>query len=155
MKTFFLALLLVTTFSLLGESPGDPSASYPPNVYGTEGGTAPMYTAASAEASHWIALMDVAAYAGAWQDAGPLFHDIIQQDQWVAAMRALRRPLGLVRTRKVIDHKASESLPGGTRGYFMTIRYETNFSSKTGAIEIVVLMMIRNDQWRVISYSFK
>lgn len=151
MKTFLSYLLFFTTPLL-----ADTSASFPPNLYETEGGTkSPAFSSASAEASHWINLMDQAQYGSTWMDAGPLFHDIITQEQWIAAMRTLRRPLGVVRSRRVADHRASESLPGGSRGYFMTIRFDTNFSEKPGVSEIVTLMMIQNDQWRVVSYSFK
>ena len=149
-KILLFSPLLLTT-SLFA----DTDASYPPNLHETVGKTSPMFSSASSEASHWLALMDQHQYGAAWLDSGPLFQDLITQDQWIAAMQALRRPLGQVRTRQVTTHQATQTLPGGTQGYFMIIRYNTSFSGKSSMIEILKLMMISHEQWRVISYTFK
>lgn len=152
MKTLTIVLLLLT--SLVNAQP--PPAMAPPNPNETRGGvTNPLFAAASAEASHWMTLIDQGQFASSWLDAAPLFKDIITREQWVAAMVATRRPLGNVRARQVGRSEASQSLPGGTQGAFMIIRYNTDFANRSGLEETVTLMMIRNDQWRVVSYSVR
>lgn len=134
---------------------GDSYPNQPPFPYDALGKTSPMFSSADSEASHWIALLDQGQYGAAWADAGPLFQDVIAQDQWVAAMKAIRRPLGNVKARSSGRHRSTETLPGGTKGYFFILEYQTSFSGKSSATETLILMMIQNDQWRVISYSVR
>lgn len=157
-KTRFWILLLVGS-SLCAQPPNPPPspiATPPPNPYDSGGGMkSPTFSQASAEASHWMTLIDQAQYPGSWLDAGPLLQDVITQEEWVAAMQGIRRPLGIPRARKVVGGSTTEVLPRGTRGNFVTVIYNTDFSGKSGVTEIVTLMMVQYDQWRVISYSLK
>lgn len=151
MKTLFWCLLLGTSPFLAVSN-----ADSPPTPYVDQGEKkSAMFSAASSEASHWLNLLDQSQYSASWLDAGPILKDVITKDQWKAALQATRRPLGLVNSRKVGEHQAKESLPSGIKGNFMVIQYETDFSAKKGAVETVTLMMIKNDQWRAISYSVK
>lgn len=149
MKNSFLIALLFA-IPLFGDS----NASYPPNIYETEGGQkAPVTSEANAEAVSWLTLLDQGQYGSAWLDAGSLMKDIVTQEQWEAAMQALRQPLGNVTARKTGTSQTTQSLPGGTRGNFVVINYETSFSFKPTATEKVTLMTNALNQWRVISYD--
>lgn len=151
MKSFFVTLLLMN-----GILWADSYPNMGPDPYDTVGGMiSPTLSQASAESSHWIALVDQAQYGASWQDAGPLLRDIITQDQWVAGLTGTRHQLGLVRARRLSRGQAVSSLPNGTLGTFVVLKYDTSFSARPSLIETVVLMLIQHDQWRVISYSIK
>jgi len=133
----------------------DTHAGYPPNPQETEGGKrAPTFSDANAQAIYWINLIDQQQYSSSWLAAGGLLRDVITQDQWAAAMQAVRRPLGTVSSRKVSSHQTAKNLPYGTKGNFMIIKYETNYSRKPNSIETITLMTEgRLGQWKVISYQ--
>lgn len=155
MKTLLYLLLL--TSPLLADS----DASLPPNPNEAEpnaiqgGKLSPAFTEANSQAVSWLALVDQGQYGSSWLDAGPIFKDVITRDQWVAAMRVTRQPLGQQRTRKVDSHSTTNSLGYGTRGNFMTITYRSSFSAQGSRIEKVTLMTIQHNQWRVIGYSIE
>ncbi|MCC5831776.1 MAG: DUF4019 domain-containing protein [Chlamydiales bacterium] len=149
MKTAYILLVLLASPLL-----GDTSAAFPPNPYETEGGRrAPTFSAANAQAIYWITLIDQHQYAASWLEAAGIVQDIITQDQWAAGMRASREGFGGVRSRKVTSHQTATNLPGGLRGNFMIIKYQTNFSRKPFQVETITLMTEgRLGLWKVISY---
>jgi len=138
-------------------TPPPPAGSSSPagnSSYEAGGGTQnAAYTAAASAASHFINLIDQGQYAASWLDAGSLLQDVISQREWVAAMTVLRKPLGSVYARKTNGYKTSQTLPRGTRGNFIIINYQTNFTTKSMAIETVSLMSMPYDQWKVVSYA--
>lgn len=149
MKTVFTFLLLLSVPLF-----ADTSAAYPPNPYETQGGKrAPTFSDANAQAIYWINLIDQQQYSASWLECGGIVHDITTQVQWAAGMREERLGFGTVSSRKVSSHQTATRLPGGTRGNFMIIKYETNFSRRPYQIETVTLMTEgRLGLWKVISY---
>lgn len=132
----------------------------PPTTTGAPPGTAgsttsPSFSAANAEAMHFINLIDQGQYPAAWKDAGSLLKDAVTPQQWTAAMQALRAPLGYASTRKVSHHTATNTLPFGTKGYFMIIEYSTQFAQKMKAKERVTVMTDIGGQWRVVAYAIQ
>ncbi|NGX46570.1 MAG: hypothetical protein K940chlam2_01765 [Chlamydiae bacterium] len=152
MKNFVVTALLLVT-PLLGDTDfGIPPSTIapstvPPPTY------APTTSESNAEAISWLTLQDQGQYGSAWSDASSLMKDIITQSQWVAAMKALRQPLGSVKTRKTGTPQTVKSLPGGTKGDFVIISYQTSFSFKSLATEKVTLMTDALNQWRVVAYD--
>lgn len=112
------------------------------------------FTAAQDEAIHWLNLIDQAQYKGAYDDSGPYLKDIVTRDQWVGAMHGTRAMAGHVLSRQVDpSHQSLSALPGGTRGNFMQIKYNTQFSNNATATEVVTLMTDPQGNWRVIGYT--
>ncbi len=160
---FLTSLSLLTTplFSLPPVSappPGGlpPSTIAPPPVADTDtsgGKTSPAFSQANEQAIYWVALIDQGQWASSWLATGGLIKDLISQEQWAAAMQATRARLGSVRSRKVSNFQTTQVLKNGTKGTFMIISYQTNFSKLPGAIETFVLMTEGPlAEWRVISY---
>jgi hypothetical protein len=129
--------------------------SYPPNPYDDTSGVSPAVSDARAVAVTWLTLMDQVQYGPAWQEAGPLFRDIITKEQWIAAMEGIRSPLGYVSMRKVEAQRTMNALPYGTLGYFMEIKFTTSFWRKSSAVEICTLMFDQLNNWRVIHYAIE
>ena len=134
---------------------GDSVANSPPDPWEDQGGKrAPAFSSANAEAIYYLSIVDNQAYASSWGEMGSLLRDLIPRKQWVGAMKATRLSLGSVRTRRVASHASSTVLKEGTRGEFMTIKYDTQFSQKTQAVETVILMRDgKLGLWKVISYT--
>ncbi len=147
----FIAALGLTS-PLMAAALYDIGPNAPPYPYEAEGKTSPQYSDAQAEAIYWITLLDQLQFGPSWEEAGPLLKDIVSRDQWVAAMDAMRRPLGVQTARKVDGHRVLAVLPFGTKGYFMEITYSTSFRYMMSSREIITLMWDERERWRVISY---
>ncbi len=150
MKTLFISLLFLGAPLF-----ADISSGFPPDPHETTGGKrAPTFSEANAKSVYWVTLIDQQQYGASWLEAGGLVHDTTSQDQWAAAMRETRLGFGTVNSRKVSSHQMASTLPGGTRGNFIIIKYETNFSKKPYQIETVTLMTEgRLNLWKVVSYQ--
>ena len=148
----FIIPLLLTFTPLFGEYNG---TFGPPPPGASSSKLTPVVTEAMDEAIHWLNLLDQFQFDASWSDAGSLFQDVITQEQWVAAMRTIRRPLGYVKTRKISDTRAANHLPYGTRGNFVILTYDTGFSRRAAGQERVTLMSESYGQWRVVSYSLQ
>lgn len=155
MKSIFIPL--ICTLSLTTPLLADVSGSYPPNPYDNEGGQrAPAFSEANSWAIHFINLIDQYQYSSAWLEAGGLMRDVITQDQWTAAMDAIRTPLGPNLARKVSSHQSADILPYGTHGNFMIIQYDASFANLPSTTETITLytegpLAI----WKVISYNLR
>ncbi|NGX54130.1 MAG: hypothetical protein K1000chlam4_00855 [Chlamydiae bacterium] len=134
----------------------DISPNRPPQSNDTTGGSlSPVYSEANSTAISWLTLLDQGQYSATWSQGGSLLKDIVPQNQWVAAMQAIRKPLGNATTRKVSGSQATETLPGGTKGSFMIINYQTSFSNKPFVTEKITMMAWTHERWQVISYDLQ
>lgn len=148
MKTIF-ATLLFLTLPLFAQTPLPPGQEEPGRPPST-------FSEANAQAIYWINLIDQFQFGATWLEAGSLVHDVVTRDQWAAAMKASRQKLGTVSSRRVSSHQRVHLLPGGTRGDFMVIKYETNYSRSPGMVETIVLMSEGNlGLWKVVSYKIE
>lgn len=160
-RKYFLFFIAFFSFSLLYAipTPLTPTAVSPPTtpggVYDNEGEKyGPTLTGANAEAIFWLNLVDQAQYRATWGAAADLFKDVIGVDQWVAAMKGSRQPLGTLRSRKLTKYEQTNVLPHGTKGHFMIIQFRSQFSKKTSADEIVTLVSQGPTSiWKVVNYS--
>lgn len=113
----------------------------------------PTLSAANAEAIFWLNLVDQGQYRATWGAAANLFKDVISTDQWVAAMKGSRKPLGTLRSRKLTKYDQTQQLPFGTKGNFMIIQFRSQFSNKAYADETVILVSQGSlSQWKVLNY---
>src|SRR5262245_1323786 len=67
-------------------------------------------TQASVEA--WLALVDAQEYAESWRAAASLFRNAVTVENWQAAVKAARVPLGSVKSRTVKSVTSTTTLPG-------------------------------------------
>ncbi|MFN0065550.1 MAG: DUF4019 domain-containing protein [Chlamydiales bacterium] len=112
------------------------------------------FTAANAQATYWLGLIDQQAYPTSWVQAGGLLQDIISRDIWAAAMKEMRQELGNKLSRKVSSHQSLSQLTHGTRGTFIQIKYNSSYSNRANVQEQIILMTSgKSGQWKVISYS--
>ncbi len=101
----------------------------------------------------WLALVDQGRYGESWDAGSTTFKMTIPRKEWIQAMNALRKPIGPVKSRKIIDIGTAENPKGLPAGEYMVYFYETEFSGKPKASELLTLVLERDGQWRVLTYQ--
>ena len=111
--------------------------------------------AAAAVAETWLKVVDEARYGQSWEDAASLFKKAVTKDQWSAAARSAREPLGKVLSRKRKSHEFKRSLPGAPDGEYVVIQYDSSFENVKAAVETIVPTKDADGAWRVSGYFIK
>lgn len=111
--------------------------------------------AAEKAASAWLALVDAGRYGDSWKEASSLFKKQVTADQWEAAARGARAPLGALRARKLASARYMTSLPGAPDGEYVVIQFQTDFENKKAAVETVTPMKEKDGSWKVSGYYVK
>jgi hypothetical protein len=83
------------------------------------------------------------------------FRNAVTVEQWESSMKAFRKPLGRVISRRLNSKEYASSLPGAPDGEYVVIRYSTSFEKKASAIETVTPMKDTDGKWRVSGYFIK
>jgi len=102
-------------------------------------------------ASSWLAMVDKGAYADSWAASGALFRAQITADNWAAAAKTTRGPLGALVSRKLASESEKTTLPGAPAGHYDIITYTSAFAAKSAAVETVV-MAEEPTGWKPIGY---
>lgn len=108
---------------------------------------------ASAEAAKkWLSIVDKGSYGQSWDQASALMKLTIHKDEWEKVMDAMRKPLGSVKTREVIDQRTAQNPKGLPSGDYMVMFYKTAFSQRPNASELVTLHL-EDGVWSVMTYQ--
>jgi hypothetical protein len=118
-------------------------------------GEADAVAKAQTAAKNWLALTDTGKYAQSWDNASDLFKAIITKSDWEKALRAIRSPLGILKSRTVKSTTFTRTLPGAPDGEYVVIQYNTQFANKSSALETVTPMHEKDGSWRVAGYYIK
>ena len=110
---------------------------------------------AAGRAEAWLALVDVGDYGQSWEDAAKIFKQAVTKDQWTAAGKAAREPLGKLKSRKSKSRQYTRTLPGAPEGEYVVIQYDSSFESKVEAVETIIPMKDPDGTWRVSGYFIK
>ena len=108
--------------------------------------------AAIAAARSWLALVDSGSDSKSWAEAAAYFKGAVSESQWAQQIRAVRGPLGAVRSREVTAAQHMTSLPGAPDGEYVVIQLATSFANKAKAVETVTPMKDPDGTWRVSGY---
>jgi hypothetical protein len=106
----------------------------------------------------WLQEMDGGQYAQSWKDASSFFQKAITQDQWVAASKSVRMPLGKLSSRVQASamHQTDAPSPDGTiKGDFVIAQFNASFENLAYAIETVSFEKDTDGQWRAAGYYIK
>lgn len=108
---------------------------------------------ASASASlNWLKVVDAGNYAGSWDKASDVMKMTVPKDEWVKIMEKLRKPLGSIKSREVLDQRTSKNPHGLPPGDYIVMFYKSSFSNKPKANELVTLYNEDGD-WLVLTYQ--
>ena len=135
---------LVTAFALL--------LAVPAMAQPKAGPSTAMTPTPDDRAKQWLILVDDQNYADAYGQMAARARAKANADQWSQGERGLREPLGAMSSRTLKDVKLTKTLPGMRDGQYATVRYDTAFAHKAGAVESVTLVS-ENGAWSVIGYS--
>jgi hypothetical protein len=112
-------------------------------------------TAAIAAAKEWLAFVDSGHYGQSWKQAADYLKSSVTKEKFRDSLKAVRIPLGGVRSRKIQSAVPMTSLPGAPDGDYVVIQFETAFENKASAVETVTPMLEKNGRWRVSGYYIR
>ncbi len=110
---------------------------------------------ATAAAEQWLKLVDEGKFNSSWLDASTYFRNVTTKQQWRQQVSVWRSALGSVVSRKLRTEQYLTTMPGAPDGDYVMIQYDTSFTHKKSAVEIVVPMMDADGKWRVSEYSIR
>ena len=106
-------------------------------------------------AEAWLTLADTPDCGKSWEQAARLFKNAVTSEQWCQALKAVREPLGPLKSRTFRSATFQTSLPGAPDGKYMVILYDTVFANKAAAVETVTPMLDPEGVWRVGGYYIR
>lgn len=113
----------------------------------------PDLTLSAAEAKSWLSLIDTSKYEESWEKGAKQFENVITKQEWKDVMNAVRKPLGSVVHRELIDQRPALNPKGLVPGDYMVIFYKTQFQNKPSAYELMTLQKENDKNWRVLTYQ--
>ncbi len=111
--------------------------------------------AALKAATAWLALVDQGKYGRSWQEAADYFRNAVTKAQWERSLKGVRKPLGSMISRKVVEKSYTTYLPGAPDGEYVVIQFASSFANKKEAVETVTPMLDKDGSWRVSGYYIK
>lgn len=111
--------------------------------------------AALAAAKTWLSQIDKGSYAAAWQESASYLKGNVTEATFVQQLTGVRQPLGELVSRKVLNQKFTESVPGAPDGKYVIIRFQTSLSCKKSAVETITPMLDKDGRWRISGYFIK
>lgn len=104
-----------------------------------------------AAALEWLALVDTAKYAAAYELEPARLRAATTLEQFVRSMEGRRAPFGQVLSRSFIGAAFTRKLTGSPDGHYESILFRTSFQHKAVAAERVILSY-EAGRWRVVDY---
>lgn len=100
----------------------------------------------------WLTLIDNKNYNSSWDQASKTLQILVDKNGWNTAMTKLRQPLGAVDKRTLKDVRTATNPPGAPAGDYVVLVYDTDFSGRKSASELVILIKESSGNWKVMSY---
>ena len=105
---------------------------------------------ARAAASLWLKALDAADYSATWRSATEGFKAAVSSEAWSQTAKAVRAPLGNVKTRSERSAAFMRALPGVPDGEYVLIQFDTVFETKAQAIETITAKHEPDGKWKVV-----
>jgi hypothetical protein len=102
-----------------------------------------------------LKLIDEGQYAESWQQAADTFKEKITEAQFSSSLKAVRTPLGKVKSRKVLAKQYTTNLPGAPTGEYVVIQFQTSYENKPSAIETFTPVLNKDGKWRMAGYYIR
>jgi hypothetical protein len=97
-------------------------------------------------AKQWLTLVDDSNYSESTRQLAPQ-----AKKAEIAALPALREPLGAVSNRNLKDVKLSTTNPGMAPGQYAVVRYDSSFAHRANVLETITLILNKG-AWAVVAY---
>lgn len=108
--------------------------------------------AVESSARAWLNLPDSGKYAESWKNASTLFQTKKSESDWKKNMKAIRSPLGTMKSRHIATAYLATSLPDMPDGEYVIVQFYTSFEHQALALETVTTIQEQDDTWRVSEY---
>lgn len=105
-----------------------------------------------ASAENWLKVVDAGNYGESWNAASNTFKFTIKKDEWIKAEEKLRKPLGKLISRKLVEQRPAKNPKGLPAGDYMVIYFKTVYANRHEANELVTLVKSDDGVWRVLTY---
>jgi hypothetical protein len=106
----------------------------------------------------WLTGIDGGDYSQSWDNASKKFQAAITSDKWVAALKAVRAPLGKMDERKQVSAMYQTGMMGGGSiipGQYVIAQFDTSFENLKAARETVTFEKEEDGTWRASGYYIK
>jgi hypothetical protein len=107
---------------------------------------------AEAAAMAWVLLVDEGRADTSWQQSATMFRAGITESKWDSKVRAVREPLGSVRSRSLEGAAYSHDLHGAPGGDYVLVTYHTQFEHRVVVEKVAVVHEI-DASWHVGDYT--
>ena len=108
---------------------------------------------ASADAAtQWLKLIDEEKYGESWDLGSNIFHYTIKRDEWIKAEQKLRKPLGKLVSRQLVEQRPANNPKGLAEGKYMVLYYKTAFQNRPQASELLTMVLGQDGKWKVLTY---
>ncbi|HET7101683.1 MAG TPA: DUF4019 domain-containing protein [Terriglobia bacterium] len=111
--------------------------------------------AAASSAEKWLGLVDKGEYAESWKEAATYFRNSITEQKWEQAAQSVRKPLGMLISRKLKTAVYKTSLPGAPDGEYVVMQFDSSFADKKSAVETITTVLDHGGKWRVVGYFIR
>jgi hypothetical protein len=108
-----------------------------------------------AAANAWLSLVDQGKYENSWETGALSFQFTITKKEWNKALEDIRKPLGTVTSRQLLEQRVAYNPKGLPKGEYLVLYYKTSFSNKADANELLTLQKQNNGQWKVLTYHVR
>lgn len=113
----------------------------------------PDLQASQIAAQQWLSLIDKGVYEESWDAGAKTFQLTITKNEWTKALNGLRKPLGNVVSREILDQKTAKNPKGLPVGDYMVLFYKTSFQNRPQANELITMVKENDGQWKVLTYQ--
>jgi hypothetical protein len=103
----------------------------------------------------WLALTDSGKYGESWDTAAAAFKAGVTKADWDKALRAIRAPMGALRSRTLKSATFTRKLPDAPPGEYVILQFDSQFENRSGVVETVTPMREKDGSWRVSGYFIK
>lgn len=107
---------------------------------------------ASITSQAWLNEVDKGHYAQSWDMGSTVFKLTISKEEWIKALDAIRKPLGSLISREIVDERTAKDPHKLPKGDYVVMVYKTSFATKSSATEIVTLYK-EDGKWQVLTYQ--
>lgn len=108
--------------------------------------------AAKAAAEEWVKLLDARRYSQAYREGSPLLHNSATTSEFILQITRLRKLMGAVISRKFNGSKYFSELPATPDGDYVIIRFNTRFTNKAHAVELITPHLEKDGTWKISGY---
>jgi uncharacterized protein DUF4019 len=103
----------------------------------------------------WLKLVDQGRYENSWEIGALSFQLTISKKEWNKALEAMRKPLGTVVSRQLLEQRVAYNPKGLPQGEYLVLYYKTAFSNRADANELLTLQKQNNGQWKLLTYHVR